>query len=83
MLVIIFVMVVICFQVQRETVEEGRFHIEFDSDEDSTNSVDDEYFSTVEDEELIEAEVYALYSEFSNRMCDEELDNLDNYLKRD
>ena len=82
-LVIIFVLVVICLRMQRKTVEEGRFQVESDSDEDSTNAVEDEYFSTVEDEELIEPEVYALYAEFYGRLCDDELHNLDNYLKRD
>ena len=62
---------------------EGRFQAESDSDEDSTNAVEDEYFSTVEDEELTEPEVYALYAEFYGRLCDEELHNLENYLKRD
>ena len=64
-------------------MDEGRFQAESDSDEDSTNAVEDEYFSTVEDEELTEPEVYALYAEFYGRLCDEELHNLDNYLERD
>ena len=64
-------------------MEEGRFQAESDSEEDSTNAVEDEYFSTMEDEELTEPEVYALYAEFYDRICDDELDNLDNYLKRD
>ena len=64
-------------------MEEDRFHAESDSDEDSANLVDNEYFSTVEDEELTEPEVYALYVEFHDRICNEELDNLDNYLERD
>ena len=83
LLAIIFVLVVICLRMQRETVDEGRFQAESDSDEDSTNAVEDEYFSTVEDEELTEPEVYALYAEFYGRLCDEELHNLDNYLERD
>ena len=37
----------------------------------------------MKDEELSELEVYALYAEFYDRICDEELDNLDNYLERD
>ena len=82
-LAIIFVLVVICLRVQRETMEEDRFQAESDSEEDSTNTVEDEYFSIVEDEELTEPEVYALYAKFYDRICDDELDNLDNYLKRD
>ena len=82
-LAIIFVLVMICLQVQREIVEEGRFQAESDSEKDSTNAVEDEYFSTVEDEELTEPKVYALYAQFYDRICDDELDNLDNYLERD
>ena len=83
LLVIIFVLVVICLRMRKETVVEGRFQVESDSDEDSTNVVEDEYFSTVEDEELTEPQVYALYAEFYGRLYDDELHNLDNYLERD
>ena len=82
-LAIIFVLVVICLRVQRETVEEGRFQTKSHTEEDSTNAVEDEYFSTMEDEELTEPEVYALYEKFYDRICDDKLDNLDNYLERD
>ena len=44
---IIFVLVVICLQVRRKTVEEGRFQAEFDGEEDSTNAVEDEYFTAL------------------------------------
>ena len=83
MLAIIFVLVMICLRTRRETVEEGRFQAKSDSEEDNTNVVEDEYFSIVEDEELTEHEVYALYAEFYDRICDDELQKLDNYLERD
>ena len=57
--------------MHRATVKESRFQAESDSEEDSTNAVEDEYFSIVEDEKLTKPEVYALYTEFYDR-CDDE-----------
>ena len=71
-------------QVRCQIRLKERSGIDTNVHEDNASSFGDvEYFSIEEDEEYSPPKVYALYVEFYNGLCNDEVQNLENYLETD